>query len=76
MELIVLLAIGIVIGIPTIAMIALVRSKTAGRRIEEIWYKVSDLHYDPLPHLRHTNPKRCLAGKVKDVGGALAWKVR
>ena len=46
MELIVLLAIGIVIGIPTIAMIALVRSKTAGRRIEEIWYKVSDLQGD------------------------------
>jgi uncharacterized membrane protein len=43
MELIALLVIGIVIGIPTIAIVALVRSKNAERRIEESWYKISDL---------------------------------
>jgi hypothetical protein len=43
MELIVLLAIGIVIGIPVIAIVALVRSRAAERRIEESWYKSSDL---------------------------------
>ena len=43
MELIGLLAIGIVIGIPVIAIIALVRSRAAERRIEESWYKISDL---------------------------------
>jgi len=43
MELIGLLAIGIVIGIPTIAIVALVRSKNAEGRIEESWYKISDL---------------------------------
>jgi hypothetical protein len=43
MELIGLLAIGIVIGIPVIAIVALVRSKAADRRIEEIWYTISDL---------------------------------
>jgi uncharacterized membrane protein len=42
MELIGLLAIGIVIGIPVIAIVALVRSKTAERRVEESWYKLSD----------------------------------
>jgi uncharacterized membrane protein len=46
MELIGLLAIGIIIGIPTIAIIALVRSKSAERRIEESWYKFSDLQGD------------------------------
>jgi hypothetical protein len=46
MEFIGLLAIGIVIGIPTIAIIALVRSRAAERRIEESWYKISDLHGD------------------------------
>lgn len=46
MELIGLLAIGIVIGIPTIAIIALVRSRAAKRRIEESWYKISDLQGD------------------------------
>ena len=43
MELIGLLAIGLVIGIPAIAIVPLVRSGAAERRIEEIWYKVSDL---------------------------------
>lgn len=43
MELIGLLAIGIVIGIPVIAIVALVRSRAAERRIEESWYKISDL---------------------------------
>ena len=43
MELIVLLAIGIVIGIPVIAIVALVRSRATERRIEESWYKISDL---------------------------------
>lgn len=46
MELIVLLAIGIVIGIPTIAIVALVRSKAAERRTEQSWYKISDLQGD------------------------------
>lgn len=46
MELIGLLAIGIVIGIPTIAIIALVRSRSAARGIEESWYKISDLQGD------------------------------
>jgi len=46
MELIILLAIGIVIGIPTIAIIALVRSRAAERRVEEGWYKTSDLQGD------------------------------
>jgi hypothetical protein len=46
MELLGLLAIGIVIGIPTIAIIALVRSRAAERRIEESWYKISDLQGD------------------------------
>ena len=46
MELIVLLAIGIVIGIPVIAIVALVRSKSAERRVEESWYKISDLQGD------------------------------
>ena len=43
MELIGLLAIGLVIGIPVIAIVALVRSRAAERRIEESWYKISDL---------------------------------
>lgn len=43
MELIGLLAIGIVIGIPVIGIVALVRSRAAERRIEESWYKISDL---------------------------------
>ena len=43
MELIGLLAIGIVIGIPAIAIIALVRSGAAERRIEESGYRISDL---------------------------------
>jgi hypothetical protein len=46
MELLGLLAIGIVIGIPTIAIIALVRSRAAERRIEECWYQISDLQGD------------------------------
>src|SRR5258708_26785704 len=46
MELIGLLAIGIVIGIPVIAIVALVRSRAAERRIEESWYKFSDLQGD------------------------------
>jgi hypothetical protein len=46
MELIGLLAIGIVIGIPVIAIVALVRSRAAERRIEESWYKISDLQGD------------------------------
>ena len=43
MELIGLLAIGIVVGIPVVAIVALVRSRAAERRIEESWYKISDL---------------------------------
>jgi uncharacterized membrane protein len=43
MEMIVLLAIGFFIGIPTIAIVALVRSRAAERRIEESWYKISGL---------------------------------
>jgi uncharacterized membrane protein len=43
MELIVLLGIGIVVGIPVIAIVALVRSRAAERRIDETWYKISDL---------------------------------
>jgi hypothetical protein len=43
MELIGLLAIGIVVGIPVIAIVALVRSRAAERRIEESWCKISDL---------------------------------
>jgi hypothetical protein len=43
MELIGLLAIGVVIGVPVIAIIAFVRSRAAERRIEESWYKISDL---------------------------------
>lgn len=46
MEFIGLLAIGIVIGIPVIAIVALVRSRAAERRIEESWYKISDLQGD------------------------------
>src|ERR1700739_3704106 len=46
MELIGLLAIGLVIGIPAIAIIALVRSRAAERRVEESWYKISDLQGD------------------------------
>ncbi|HTW81835.1 MAG TPA: DUF2339 domain-containing protein [Terracidiphilus sp.] len=46
MEIILLLAIGIVIGIPTIAIVALVRSGTARRRVEESWYKILDLEGD------------------------------
>jgi hypothetical protein len=43
MEILGLLAIGIVIGIPAIAIVALVRSRKAESRIEESWYKISDL---------------------------------
>ena len=43
MELIGLLAIGIVLGIPAIAIVALVRSRAAERRTEESEYKISDL---------------------------------
>lgn len=46
MELIGLLAIGIVIGIPVIAIVALVRSKTAERKAEEGSYKFLDLQGD------------------------------
>ncbi len=46
MELLALLAIGIVIGIPVIAIVALVRSKTAERKVEDYWYKFSDLQGD------------------------------
>ena len=46
MELIVLLALGFVIGIPAIAIFALVRSGTAERRFEESSNKVSDLQGD------------------------------
>ncbi len=51
MELIGLLAIGIVIGIPVIAIVALVRSKATERRVEESGYKFSDLQGD-LANLR------------------------
>ncbi len=44
--LIVLLVIGILIGILAVAIVALVRSKGAERRIEEHWYKISDLKGD------------------------------
>jgi hypothetical protein len=43
MEIIALLAIGMVIGVPAMAIIALVRTRTAERRIEESWSKISDL---------------------------------
>jgi uncharacterized membrane protein len=43
MESIGLLAIAIVIGIPVIAIVALVRSRAAVRQIEESGYKISDL---------------------------------
>jgi uncharacterized membrane protein len=46
MELLALLAIGIVIGIPVIAIIALVRSKAAERKVEDSGYKISDLRGD------------------------------
>ena len=52
MELIGLLAIGIVIGISVIAIFALVRSRAAERRIEDIWYKISDLQGE-ISGLRH-----------------------
>lgn len=43
MELLALLAIGIVVAIPIMAIVALVRSNSAHRRIEESWYKISEL---------------------------------
>jgi uncharacterized membrane protein len=46
MELLGLLAIGIALGIPTIAIVALVRSRAVERRLEESWYKISDLQGD------------------------------
>lgn len=52
MELIGLLAVGIVIGIPVIAIVALIRSRAGERRIEESWYKISDLQ-GKISGLRH-----------------------
>lgn len=46
MELIALIAIGFVIGIPVIAIVALVRSKSAERKVEDSLYKFSDLQGD------------------------------
>lgn len=46
MELFGLLAIGIIIGIPAIAILALVKSRAVERRIEEDWYKVVDVQGD------------------------------
>ena len=43
MEIIGLLAIGMVIGVPAMAIIALVRTRTAESRIDESWSKISDL---------------------------------
>jgi hypothetical protein len=43
MELIFLVGIGIVIGIPAVAILALVRSRAAERRIEAGWLKISGL---------------------------------
>jgi hypothetical protein len=46
MEIIGLLAIGMVIGIPAMAIVALVRTRSAERRIDESWSKISDLEGD------------------------------
>jgi uncharacterized membrane protein len=46
MEIIGLLAIGIALAIPAIAIVALVRSRTAARQAEEGWYKISGLEGD------------------------------
>ena len=43
MEIIGLLAIGMVIGVPAMTIIALVRTGTAERRIDESWSRISDL---------------------------------
>jgi hypothetical protein len=46
MEIIGLLAIGMVIGIPAMAIVALIRTRSAERRIDESWSKISDLEGD------------------------------
>lgn len=43
MELIILLAIGALVAIPVIAIVALVRSNVTESKITESWYKISDL---------------------------------
>jgi len=46
MEMIGLLAIAVLLGIPAIAIVALVRSRAAERRVEESFYKISGLQGD------------------------------
>lgn len=52
MELIALLAIGAVLAIPIIAIVALVRSNATDRKIAESWYKISDLQGE-IAALKH-----------------------
>jgi hypothetical protein len=67
MELIGLLAVGIVIGVPVIAIVALVRSRAGERRIEESWYKISDLQGE-IAGLRREYTK--LLDRVNELEGS------
>jgi uncharacterized membrane protein len=65
MAMIVLFAIGMVIGLPVIAIVALVRSGTAERRTEESWDRISNLEGE-IAGLRRELAK--LSDRVPEVG--------
>jgi hypothetical protein len=67
MEFLGLLAIGVVLAFPVIAIVALVRSKTAERRVGEFEYMIADLRGD-IAGLRRELVK--VTERVTDLEGA------